>query len=251
MQKLRLFSPSLSIGCRRALVAGNRIQSSALVSTCQSLGELCRPCDNTWPPTGTEMSGGAGGSMEACWCWTDSLSATTTVRSRRKTHVCLSAGLDRRRRESPQRGEGLHFDCKCLWHASPGAVTAASGGGRDLWPPTVRLTITYTAKVAEAAHGEAAGVFNAWIISSGILDYSFTVTHVELNKSSASLVTDIVTVVAAVFLISRVSGGDFVRFFAAVTAIAALTRVSSDVRYETPEQPLSALKCCSVGVTKD
>lgn len=33
---------------------GNWIRSSALASTCQSLGQLCWPCDNTWPPTHTE-----------------------------------------------------------------------------------------------------------------------------------------------------------------------------------------------------
>lgn len=44
-------------------LTGNWIQSSALASTCQSLGELCWPCDNTWPPTRTETRkhGGAGG----------------------------------------------------------------------------------------------------------------------------------------------------------------------------------------------
>ena len=43
---------------------GIQSQSSALVSTCQSLGELCRPCDNTYPPTPTqtrEHGGGRGG----------------------------------------------------------------------------------------------------------------------------------------------------------------------------------------------
>lgn len=56
-----------------SLLTGNWIQSLVLASTCQSLGELCWPCDNTWPPTCTEtrkpVGGGAlVGHMKACWC---------------------------------------------------------------------------------------------------------------------------------------------------------------------------------------
>lgn len=40
---------------------GIQSQSSPLVSTCQSLGELCRPCDNTYPPTPTLTREHAGG----------------------------------------------------------------------------------------------------------------------------------------------------------------------------------------------
>ena len=58
---------------------GIQSQSSALVSTCQSLGELCRPCDNTYPPTPTqtrEHGGGRGGGdcwSACCLVWFDLL----------------------------------------------------------------------------------------------------------------------------------------------------------------------------------
>lgn len=53
--KCRVFGCSVITGLRRLCVCvvgvGNQSQSSALVSTCQSLGQLCRPCDDTYPLT--------------------------------------------------------------------------------------------------------------------------------------------------------------------------------------------------------
>lgn len=49
-------------------LVGNQSQSSALVSTCQSLGQLCRPCDNTWPLALAETRGRGDGAEGGRGC---------------------------------------------------------------------------------------------------------------------------------------------------------------------------------------
>lgn len=52
--------PVCTVGALKCLV-GKQSQSLALVSTCQSLDQLCRPCDNTWPLALAETRGHGSG----------------------------------------------------------------------------------------------------------------------------------------------------------------------------------------------
>lgn len=101
------------------LLTGNWIRCSALASTCQSLGELCWPCDNTWPPTSTETRKHVGGRL---WSgiWRHVGAKVThfqpqqlSARAGRLTFVCPPSLT-----EAESGFRGVQGDCKCLSRAS-------------------------------------------------------------------------------------------------------------------------------------